>query len=57
MYLMQKSVGCCFWSYFQTRYAFNGGRKKSKNTITALMYANVDESEKMPLLVTGKQEK
>jgi hypothetical protein len=38
-------------------YAFSVRRKRSKDTITVLMYANMDESEKMPLLVIGKQEK
>jgi hypothetical protein len=57
MYLMQKSVGCCFSSYSQTRHDFSGGRKRRKGTITVLMCANMDESEKMPLLIIGKQEK
>jgi hypothetical protein len=55
MYLMQRSVGCCFSPYSQTRYAFSDGRNRSKDTIAVLICANMDE--KMPLLVSGKYEK
>jgi hypothetical protein len=54
MYLMQKSVGCCFSSYSQTRHAFNEGKKWSKDTFAVLICANMDAFEKMPLLVIGK---
>jgi hypothetical protein len=56
---MQTSVGC-FSTYSQT-YAFKGeschGGKWSKDRITVLVCTNMDGSEKMPLLVTGKSEK
>jgi hypothetical protein len=51
---MQKSVGCSFSSYSQTRYAFSDGRKRCKDTVAVLICANMGDAEKMPLLVTGK---
>jgi hypothetical protein len=35
---------------------FHGG-KRSKDGITIFMYANMDDTEKLPLLVIGKSEK
>jgi hypothetical protein len=51
---MQKTVGCYFSSCSQTRHAFSDLRKKNQDTVAVLMCANMDEAEKMPLLVTGK---
>jgi hypothetical protein len=53
MYLMQKSVSCCFSSYSQIGHVFNGGRKRGEDTITVLICANMDDSV-MPLLVIEK---
>jgi hypothetical protein len=36
--------------YSQTRHAFSDGRKRSRDTIAVIVCANMDESEKMPLL-------
>jgi hypothetical protein len=38
------------------KHVFSNGRKGSKHTITVLICANTDESEKMPLLLIGEQE-
>jgi hypothetical protein len=54
MYVMQRSVGCCLSSYSQTRLAFSDLRKRGQDTVAVLIYANMDDSEGIPLLVTGK---
>jgi hypothetical protein len=51
---MQKTVGCFFSSCSQTRHAFSDLRKRSEDTVAVLICINMDEAEKMPLLLTGK---
>jgi hypothetical protein len=57
---MQMSVSC-FSTYSWIKHVFEDeghhGGKRSKDGITVLVYANMDGSKKISLLLSGKSEK